>query len=184
MPLAPAPPCRSIGTSLALSYVRFTKYTLLSLTPCFSGVFECAKSYLTVSTVSPQRRTFRPILERAFALFLAATLFSFCVLSQAAQKPNVLIILADDMGFSDAGCYGGEIHTPNLDRLAANGLRFTQFYNTARCWPTRAAILTGYYAQQVRRGTLPRVRGGHHGAPPGSGPPLPQTVLPPGCRAA
>ena len=53
------------------------------------------------------------------------------------------------MGFSDAGCYGGEIQTPNLDRLAANGLRFTQFYNTARCWPTRSSLLTGYYAQQI-----------------------------------
>lgn len=67
----------------------------------------------------------------------------------AAPKPNVVIILADDMGFSDAGCYGGEIQTPNLDRLAANGLRFTQFYNTARCWPTRSSLLTGYYAQQI-----------------------------------
>lgn len=69
----------------------------------------------------------------------------------AAPKPNVLVILADDLGYSDLGCYGGEIETPNLDRLAANGLRFTQFYNTARCWPSRAALLTGYYAQQVNR---------------------------------
>ena len=68
-----------------------------------------------------------------------------------AAKPNVLIILADDLGFSDLGCYGGEIETPNLDKLAANGLRFTQFYNTGRCWPTRAALMTGYYAQQIRR---------------------------------
>jgi arylsulfatase A-like enzyme len=66
-----------------------------------------------------------------------------------ADRPNFLIILADDMGFSDIGCYGGEIQTPNLDRLAANGLRFTQFYNTARCWPTRSSLLTGYYAQQI-----------------------------------
>jgi hypothetical protein len=58
-------------------------------------------------------------------------------------RPNVLIIVADDMGFSDAGGYGGEIATPNLDALAKNGLRFTQFYNTARCWPTRAAIVRG-----------------------------------------
>jgi arylsulfatase len=75
------------------------------------------------------------------------------------NHPNILLILADDMGFSDAGCYGGEIATPNLDRLAANGVRFTQFYNTARCWPTRAALLTGYYPQQIRmdppRGRLP-----------------------------
>lgn len=66
-------------------------------------------------------------------------------------SPNIVVILADDLGFSDLACYGGEIATPNLDRLAANGLRFTQFYNTARCWPSRAALLTGYYAQQVNR---------------------------------
>jgi len=73
------------------------------------------------------------------------------------KRPNIVILLADDMGFSDAGCYGGEIQTPNLDALARGGLRFTQFYNTARCWPSRAAILTGYYAQEVRRDTLPGV---------------------------
>ena len=73
-------------------------------------------------------------------------------------RPNVLIILADDLGFSDVGCYGGEIATPNLDRLAANGLRFTQCYNTGRCWPTRGALMTGYYAQQIRRDKLEGVR--------------------------
>src|SRR5437016_10025189 len=71
--------------------------------------------------------------------------------AEAPPKPNILIILADDLGYSDLGCYGGEIRTPNLDKLAADGLRFTQFYNTARCWPSRAALLTGYYAQQVNR---------------------------------
>ena len=78
---------------------------------------------------------------------------------EPAARPNILFILADDMGFADAGCYGGEIATPNLDRLASNGVRFTQFYNTARCWPTRAALLTGHYPQQIRmdppRGRLP-----------------------------
>jgi arylsulfatase len=67
------------------------------------------------------------------------------------KPPNVVVILADDMGFSDLGCYGGEIATPNLDAIAAHGVRFTQFYNTARCWPSRAALLSGYYAQQVNR---------------------------------
>lgn len=67
------------------------------------------------------------------------------------KRPNILVILADDLGFSDLGCYGGEIATPNLDGLASNGLRWTQFYSTARCWPSRAVLLTGYYAQQVRR---------------------------------
>jgi arylsulfatase A-like enzyme len=73
-----------------------------------------------------------------------------CVAALAADKPNVLLILADDLGFSDLGCYGSEIATPNLDGLASNGVRFTQFYNTARCWPTRAALITGYYPQQIR----------------------------------
>jgi arylsulfatase len=64
-------------------------------------------------------------------------------------RPNVVLIMADDMGFSDAGCYGGEIHTPNLDRLARNGLRFAEFYNCARCCPTRASLLTGQYPHKV-----------------------------------
>jgi arylsulfatase len=76
-------------------------------------------------------------------------------LSSGAAQPNVLVILADDLGFSDIGCYGGEMTTPALDALAAGGIRYTQFYNTARCWPTRAALLTGYYAQQVGFDTLP-----------------------------
>lgn len=72
----------------------------------------------------------------------------------AAQRPNILLIMSDDMGFSDLGCYGGEIATPNLDRLAGNGLRFTQFYNTARCCPTRATLLTGLYAHQAGVGHM------------------------------
>ena len=65
------------------------------------------------------------------------------------KKPNIMIILMDDMGYSDPGCYGGDIDTPNIDRLANNGLRYTQFYSTPRCWPTRSSVLTGYYAPQV-----------------------------------
>lgn len=96
----------------------------------------------------------------------AACLIAFAMAGLAhagapSQPPNVLIILADDMGYSDTGCYGGEIRTPNLDTLAAGGLRFTQFYNTARCWPTRGALLTGYYAQQIRRDTLPGLPSGN-----------------------
>ena len=64
-----------------------------------------------------------------------------------ATKPNIVVILVDDMGFSDLGCYGSEIPTLNLDALAKNGVRFTQFYNTGRCCPTRAALLTGLYSQ-------------------------------------
>src|SRR5438874_746272 len=70
--------------------------------------------------------------------------------AQPAPRPNILIILADDLGFTDLGCYGGEIETPNLDQLARGGLRFTQFYNTARCWPSRSALMSGYYPQQIR----------------------------------
>lgn len=66
------------------------------------------------------------------------------------KRPNFVLIVADDMGFSDAGCYGGEIDTPNLDCLAQNGLRFSNFYSTGRCWPSRSCIMTGYYPQQVR----------------------------------
>src|SRR5262245_63563804 len=100
-------------------------------------------------------------LATAVLLFVAA-------FTEAAEpaRPNVLLIVADDMGFSDAGCYGGEIATPNLDALARNGLRFAQFYNTARCWPSRAAILTGYYPQQVRRDTVPGVKSSGQGVRP------------------
>jgi arylsulfatase len=86
--------------------------------------------------------------------------------AENADRPNVLLILADDLGFSDLGCYGGEIATPNLDRLATGGLRGTQFYNTARCWPSRAAILTGYYPQAVRRDEIPGLGGGGAGQRP------------------
>jgi arylsulfatase len=73
-------------------------------------------------------------------------------------KPNIVVILVDDMGWSDIGCYGGEIPTPNLDSLAKNGVRFTQFYNTGRCCPTRASLLTGLYPHQAGMGhmTAPR----------------------------
>ena len=91
---------------------------------------------------------------RLLAVTLLAAIAPWTGVARAAESkspPNFLLILADDLGYSDLGCYGGEIETPNLDRLAAGGLRFTQFYNTARCWPSRAAILTGYYAQQGDR---------------------------------
>ncbi len=101
-------------------------------------------------------------------IFLFVVFFGPAIASHAAvpTKPNILLILADDLGFSDLGCYGGEIETPNLDGLAKGGLRFTQFYNTARCWPSRAAILTGYYAQAVRRDTVAGVKSGGAGARP------------------
>ena len=75
------------------------------------------------------------------------------------SKPNIVLIMVDDMGFSDIGCYGGEIRTPNLDNLAANGLRFTQFDNTARCCPTRAGLMTGLYPHQTGVGHMMGDRG-------------------------
>ncbi len=72
-------------------------------------------------------------------------------LRRIASRPNVLVILADDMGYSDLACFGSEINTPNLDRLAGDGMRFSQMYNTAKCYPTRASLLTGTYFQQTDR---------------------------------
>ena len=80
---------------------------------------------------------------------LTAVLLAPLASLHAAERPNILIILADDLGWSDLGCYGGEIRTPNLDSLARGGLRFTQFYNSARCSPTRASILTGLHPHQA-----------------------------------
>lgn len=96
-------------------------------------------------------------------LLFCSALAALAHLAPAATPPNVVLILADDLGFSDIGCYGGEIATPNLDALANAGVRFTQFYNTARCWPSRGALLTGYYAQEIHRDALPEVRGGGQG---------------------
>ena len=86
--------------------------------------------------------------------------------ARAADRPNIVVVLVDDMGFSDIGCYGGEVPTPNLDRLAAHGVRFTQCYNAARCSPTRASLLTGLYPHQAGMGWLdnrvePQSRGIH-----------------------
>ena len=82
-----------------------------------------------------------------------------CGVAAAADRPNIVVILSDDMGFSDTGCYGGEISTPNLDALASGGLKFTQFYNTARCCPTRASLLTGLYPHQAGIGHMMEDKG-------------------------
>lgn len=101
----------------------------------------------------------------------------------AAGKPNIVFILADDLGYSDVGCYGGEIATPNLDALARDGLRFTQIYSTTRCWPSRAALLTGYYAQQVHRDALPNTPGGMRGTRQSWARLLPDLLKPAGYRS-
>lgn len=91
--------------------------------------------------------------RREFGALLAGAPFAY---SAQQQRPNFLIIMADDMGFSDIGCYGGEIATPNIDRLAHEGVRFTQFYNCARCCPTRASLLTGIDNHQAGIGDMIR----------------------------
>jgi arylsulfatase len=103
--------------------------------------------------------------------------------AESPSRPNVVVILADDLGFSDLGCYGGEIDTPHLDRLAAGGLRFTQGYNTARCWPTRGSLLTGYYAQAIRRDALPGGTGGAKQSRPVWARLLPELLAPAGYRS-
>ncbi len=128
--------------------------------------------------VEPRIKSFFAVLGTAIALLL--TTFAS---AEQPQRPNIVFILADDMGYSDLGCYGSEIETPTLDLLAAGGLKFTQFYNTARCWPTRAALLTGFYAQQVRRDTIPGVGGGSDGKRPNWAPLLPDFLKPLGYRS-
>ena len=99
------------------------------------------------------------LFPRLFPLLAVVGFFALVAAHGAAvepapARPNIIVILVDDMGFSDIGCYGSEIPTPNLDHLAATGLRFTQFYNTGRCCPTRAALLTGLYSHQAGVGLM------------------------------
>ena len=98
--------------------------------------------------------------RRDFLATAACLPFTTSGPSHAAEtRPNIVMIMADDLGFSDIGCYGSEIRTPNLDRLARDGMRFTQFYNSARCCPTRAALLTGLYNHQAGVGDMVNDRG-------------------------
>ena len=84
---------------------------------------------------------------RIFAFF--SPIFSICLSLIGQARPNVIVVLVDDMGYSDLGSFGGEVRTPHLDRLAKDGLRFTQNYNSARCCPSRASLLTGLYSHQA-----------------------------------
>jgi len=108
------------------------------------------------TTTSPTRAALR--LRVLPAVFAAAVAWVADHAAAAeppeATRPNIVVILVDDMGFADLGCYGGEIPTPHLDALAAGGLRFSQCYNTARCCPTRAALLTGLYSHQAGIGHM------------------------------
>jgi arylsulfatase len=116
---------------------------------------------LRIVMKSPRTTTRLAGRTHASAARAAATLAAVASLLQPLQdaaaappKPNIVVILVDDMGFSDIGWYGSEIPTPNLDKLAANGLRFTQFYSTGRCCPTRASVLTGLYPHQAGVGHM------------------------------
>jgi len=105
--------------------------------------------------VTTNRRWYRALM----LTLIAALSLGAAWTAQAAPKPNIVLIMSDDMGYSDIACYGGEIRTPTLDRLAAGGLRLTQFYNTARCCPTRASLLTGLYPHQAGIGHMMEDRG-------------------------
>ncbi|MGH8021227.1 MAG: sulfatase-like hydrolase/transferase, partial [Opitutaceae bacterium] len=85
---------------------------------------------------------FHPLLA---AIALTNLAFGLLRAEATAPRPNIIVVLADDMGYSDIGPYGAEIQTPHLDRLAAGGLRFSQFYNNPRCCPTRVSLMTGLY---------------------------------------
>ena len=95
-------------------------------------------------------------LTKYFSRVFSISTLLFLVNSIFASRPNIVLIMADDLGFSDLGCYGSEIKTPNLDRLANNGLRFTQFYNTAKCHSSRVSLLTGLYCNQAGGSSLSR----------------------------
>jgi arylsulfatase A-like enzyme len=93
-------------------------------------------------------------MTKPFLFIVAVWICCLTTTLDAAERPNIVIVLVDDMGFSDIGCYGSEIETPNIDRLAANGLRFTNFHNAGRCCPTRASLLTGLHPHQVGIGHM------------------------------
>ena len=96
----------------------------------------------------------RTILVAIHVALIVQVLYNPSASAAADERPNIILMMSDDMGYSDIGCYGSAIDTPNLDRLAAGGLRFTQFYNTARCCPTRASLLTGLYPHQAGVGWM------------------------------
>lgn len=112
-------------------------------------------------SLSGTYRIMRKSIRILFLLIIPATLISFAAWKEQetnfdgkGEQPNIILMMADDLGYSDLGCYGGEIQTPNIDFLAKNGIRYRQFYNTSRCCPTRASLLTGLYNQQAGIGKM------------------------------
>lgn len=101
-----------------------------------------------------KRRSFLKMMGLSVGTFMLSGMDNTVASLQERQKPNIIILFADDMGFSDIGCFGGEIDTPNLDKLAENGIRFRQFYNASRCCPSRASLLTGLYPHQAGIGLM------------------------------
>jgi arylsulfatase A-like enzyme len=113
-----------------------------------NGEFDIMKRH-------PEPFAWKGVFGRLFLSALITVSYARISPAQAeTSKPNIMIILADDLGWSDLGCYGGEIRTPHLDSLAAGGLRFTQFYNSTRCCPSRASLLTGLYPHQAGVGLM------------------------------
>lgn len=110
----------------------------------------------TVSTANglASRSAWSKLIAVLFVFMVCACLCTRAVAWSETARPNIVVILVDDLGYSDLGCYGGEIETPQLDRLADGGVRFSQFYNTARCCPSRASLLTGLYQHQAGIGFM------------------------------
>lgn len=127
---------------------KIFKNTFFGLRSNCLNIASCFFQKLSINSIS--------FLGKEQLLCLKTNIFFIFIVSvfnvlnvQAQSKPNILIILVDDMGYSDIGCYGGEIHTPNIDKLAARGIKFSQMYNTSKCYPTRASLLTGAYYQRT-----------------------------------
>lgn len=94
------------------------------------------------------------VVDFVYSMAFAAIGSCFLSTTHAGEQPNIVVIMADDMGFSDLGCYGSEIQTPNLDELAGAGVLFTDFYSASRCCPSRASVLTGLYPHQAGVGAM------------------------------